>query len=518
MPGKTNKSNNPPPPAAGAASEEPPVVPLQRRCGTMAVHYRHLHSDPDYLRARAASETHYSAIVQGRRALARVGVTTIPVVVHVLFNTAQQNLSNAQIQSQIDVMNHDYRKTNPDVASAPAAFAPLAADARIQFTLATVDPNGAATTGITRTQTNSASFSDNDAMKSSAMGGHDAWPRDKYLNIWTVPRLTSPQGDLLGYAQFPGGNAATDGVVILHSAFGTNGTAAAPFNLGRTATHEVGHWLNLHHIWGDDNNACTGSDLVADTPNQAGPNFGKPAFPHVTCNNGPNGDMFMNYMDYVDDAAMFLFTTGQVARLQASLDSDRPTLGSSTSATSPILDTPVVTLKFGDDAPVTLKFRDDVPPPSLKFRDDGPPPSLKFRDDSPPSLKFRDDSPPSLKFRDDIPKLKITDDGIPQGPGGFGPGPGPLGAAFAGSGRTSAAPFVLSTPHHSMAWVQMFPQAAAEAVNSAEDQLRQYEEVLEQYGQADSAGQLSSAERQAAESIYADYASLVAEYRQLTGS
>jgi hypothetical protein len=110
--------------------------------------------------------------------------------------------------------------------------------------------------------------------------------------------------------------------VILHAAFGTTGTAAAPFGLGRTTTHEVGHWLNLRHIWGDTM-GCGGGDRVADTPNAAGPNFGKPTFPHVTCNNGPNGDMFVNYMDYVDDAAMFMFTAGQAGRMNATLAGPR---------------------------------------------------------------------------------------------------------------------------------------------------------------------------------------------------
>ncbi len=128
------------------------------------------------------------------------------------------------------------------------------------------------------------------------------------------------QSGLLGYAQFPGGAASTDGVVITHTGFGTNGTATAPFALGRSATHEIGHWLNLFHIWGDDGGGCTGSDFVADTPNQADHNFGCPTFPSVTCSNGPNGDMFMNYMDYTDDACMFMFTAGQVTRMDATLD------------------------------------------------------------------------------------------------------------------------------------------------------------------------------------------------------
>lgn len=149
-------------------------------------------------------------------------------------------------------------------------------------------------------------------MKFTAQGGLDAWPRDQYLNLW----VCDLSGGLLGYAQFPGGAAATDGVVCDYQYFGTIGSSA-PFNKGRTATHEVGHWLNLYHIWGDDGTACTGSDLVADTPNQADENYGCPVFPAVSCSNGPNGDMFMNYMDYTDDACMNMFTAGQKAREQA---------------------------------------------------------------------------------------------------------------------------------------------------------------------------------------------------------
>src|SRR5262249_21192912 len=111
--------------------------------------------------------------------------------------------------------------------------------------------------------------------------------------------------------------------------FGTNGAAAAPFNLGRTTTHEIGHWLNLRHIWGDDENeanTCSGSDLVDDTPNQAIMNFGKPKFPHISCKNGPNWDMFMNYMDYTDDDSMFMFTLGQSVRMDGTLFDTRKSL------------------------------------------------------------------------------------------------------------------------------------------------------------------------------------------------
>jgi hypothetical protein len=162
-------------------------------------------------------------------------------------------------------------------------------------------------------------LSEENSAKFKSLGGADAWPSDEYLNIWVC---TLGEG-LLGYAQFPGGAPETDGVVILNAAFGTKGIARAPFNLGRTATHEIGHWLNLRHIWGDTDD-CNGTDSVDDTPTQQHPNRDKPVFPKLSCNNGPNGDMFMNFMDYVDDAAMFMFTKGQVVRMHSALQTARP--------------------------------------------------------------------------------------------------------------------------------------------------------------------------------------------------
>jgi hypothetical protein len=307
-----------------ARAATPPV----RRCGTMPVHDRLLRTDSAYLAARTASETRAWEARNDLRAVARTGVTEIPVVVHVLFRTNAQNIADAQVAGQIDALNEDYRKANPDVSAMPSVFAPLATDARIEFRLATTDPGGATTVGVTRTRTTRTTFHDNDDAKSSAGRGHDAWPADRYLNIWVVPKLVNGRNEeILGYAQFPGGAAATDGVVIPYTAFGRSGTVVAPFNRGRTATHEIGHWLNLRHIWGDDDTGCNGDDFVADTPNAAGPNFGTPTFPSVTCGNGPNGDLFMNYMDYTDDAGMFMFTAGQVERMQACLDGDRAGMG-----------------------------------------------------------------------------------------------------------------------------------------------------------------------------------------------
>jgi hypothetical protein len=293
----------------------------RRMCGTMAVHHRLLETDPSFRRRQMELES-ATARRMMTRAAARPGITTIPVVVHVVYNKATENISLAQIKSQITVLNRDYRATNPDRSKVPNVWNGLVADARARFALAKKDPTGKSTTGITRTKTTRASFSDDDSVKFASKGGVNAWNTQKYLNVW----VCTLAGGLLGYAQFPGGPKKTDGVVILNTAFGTTGTASPPFHRGRTSTHEVGHWLNLRHIWGDTED-CSGSDLVADTPNAAGPNYQTPTFPHVSCQNGPNGDMFMNYMDYVDDVAMFMFTTQQVARMQTALDGPRKLIG-----------------------------------------------------------------------------------------------------------------------------------------------------------------------------------------------
>ncbi len=312
----------------GGGSEGSP----RRRCGAMPVHHRLMAESPAYRRARARIENRTRAFLARGDAGRSPGVARIPVVVHVVHNTDAQDISDEQVLSQIDVLNRDFRATNPDVSIVPPVFAPLVADSRIEFSLATTDPAGKPTTGITRTRTHVQSFSfEDDGVKRTSAGGVDAWPTDRYLNMW-VCRLS---GGLLGYAQFPGGPADTDGIVVTHSAFGTTGTAAPPFHLGRTATHEVGHYLNLFHIWGDDDAGCGGSDEVDDTPNQGGENTGVPVFPHVTCGNGPNGDLFHDYMDYSDDEVLVMFTHGQAARMEACLDAARSSLVQPTPSTPP---------------------------------------------------------------------------------------------------------------------------------------------------------------------------------------
>ena len=286
----------------------------RRACGTMEVLATQLAADPAQAQRMAAIEAHAQRLMANPAAQrTAAGTVIIPVVVHVLYNTAAQNISDAQVQSQIAVLNEDYRKLNADASKTPAQFAGLVADVNVQFVLAKRDPAGLATTGIIHKSTKTASWSTNDAVKNSKRGGDNAWDATKYLNLWAC---NLGQG-LLGYAQFPGGAAATDGVVILYSAFGSRakyaaGTYTTTYDLGRTATHEVGHWLNLRHIWGD---ATCGNDQVADTPTQQTSNYGCPAFPHVTCSNA--GDMSMNYMDYTDDQCMYMFSTGQSSRMNA---------------------------------------------------------------------------------------------------------------------------------------------------------------------------------------------------------
>jgi pregnancy-associated plasma protein-A len=240
--------------------------------------------------------------------LKKAKLVKIKTVVNVVYRTDAQNVSDAQIKSQLKAMDKDFRATNPDRTQTPAPWLGLVTDARVQFKLVK----------ITRRKTTRTGFTFDDGVKKASTGGIAPFNPRTHLNMW-VCALT---GGLLGYAQFPGGPAATDGVVINYQAFGTSGTAQAPFHKGRTATHEVGHYFNLRHIWGDTPD-CGGSDMVADTPNCAGPNIGAPAWPVVTCNNGPNGDMFMNYMDYTDDEAMFMFTTQQVLRMRTALESAR---------------------------------------------------------------------------------------------------------------------------------------------------------------------------------------------------
>ncbi|QKG53161.1 T9SS type A sorting domain-containing protein [Hymenobacter sp. BRD67] len=218
----------------------------------------------------------------------------------------------------------------------PAPFQPLRADAQFQFVLAPRDPNGnpLPEPGIDRIDRSAWGFDappyEQGYIDSIIKPGTD-WNPDQYVNIWVLQL----GGNVLGYAQYPdntaglgglsplGGAPATDGVVILYSAFGRVGTLLTNYDQGRTLTHELGHWLGLRHIWGD---AVCGDDYCADTPPQDGPNLGCPAFPHlsVNCPNGPSGDMFMNFLDYSPDACMELFSADQKSRMQAVMAASTP--------------------------------------------------------------------------------------------------------------------------------------------------------------------------------------------------
>lgn len=235
-------------------------------------------------------------------------IIKIPVVVHILYSNAAQNISEAQIKSQIDALTRDFRRQNFDTVNTPDRFKYVAADAQIEFYLATADPQGRPTKGIVRKQTHIDFFKTDDKIKFGLQGGDDAWDSRFYLNIW-VGNMQS----VIGYSSLSGGPAEKDGIVISTGAFGTINTAA-PYNMGRTTVHEAGHWLGLKHMWGD---YYCGDDLVDDTPKQGNFTSGCPTTFRSSCSNGATGDMYMNYMDYTNDACMNLFTAGQKQRMRS---------------------------------------------------------------------------------------------------------------------------------------------------------------------------------------------------------
>ena len=295
-----------------------------RNCGTME-HLEFLKSQDPMLEERMQkNENNLQHWIENQPESSSSTILTIPVVVHVVYYTSTENISTIQVQSQIDILNEDFRRLNADASNTPSAFQSVAADCEIEFCLATTDPNGNSTTGITRTSTSQSSFSTNDGVKYSSSGGIDAWNTSEYLNIW----VCDLSGGLLGYATFPGGSSSSDGIVCDYAYFGNTGTATYPYHLGRTATHEVGHYFNLWHIWGSG--SC-GNDYCNDTPTQQTSNYGCPTFPSSSsCSgNGSNGDMFMNYMDYTYDACMNIFSQDQKTRMIAAINTYRSGLLSS---------------------------------------------------------------------------------------------------------------------------------------------------------------------------------------------
>lgn len=237
-------------------------------------------------------------------------VIVIPVVVHLLYHTSPYEITDEKIISQISILNRDFNLTELASLNIPQAFSRVAGAANIRFQLARVDPDGRATTGINRKKSARELWGNDDKIKDPAFGGVKPWDSRYYLNIW----LGNLVPGLLGYASAPGSPAHKDGVVIRTNVFGE---ASGSFSKGRTTVHEVGHWLNLKHLWGEQ--TC-GSDEVEDTPPQKTFNQGCPGFPklNTSCGNGDgNGEMYMNFMDFTDDACMMMFTKGQVARMRS---------------------------------------------------------------------------------------------------------------------------------------------------------------------------------------------------------
>jgi hypothetical protein len=293
------------------------TTPVQaQECGTSdyikALEVRH----PELAAKKRQTEERLRHQVGDRSAIS--GILTVPVVVHIVFNNAAENLPDARVFDQLAILNEDFRRFNADVTNAPDVFEALATDIQIQFCLASVDPDGNPTTGITRTSTTHGVFqypsnsSINDDVKYTSDGGIDAWDTEEYLNIW----VCDINGGVRGYAPYPGtASADEDGVVIDFNNFGEVGTAR-----GRTAAHEVGHWFNLIHIWGD---ADCGDDSVSDTPKAKDSNGGCPTFPRQTadCNMTANGEMFSNHMDYSDHTCRVMFTPKQAERMRQQFES-----------------------------------------------------------------------------------------------------------------------------------------------------------------------------------------------------
>lgn len=229
-----------------------------------------------------------------------LGILNIPVYVHIVMPDPN-SVSSTQVDSQIAVLNNDFRRQNNDANETPSEFASVAADSEINFTLA----------GTFRRTDSRATWGTSDAVKLA----YPPVTPETHMNVW----VCVIGNNILGYAQFPGGPAATDGIVVDPRFFGTTSNTLAPFDEGRTATHEVGHYLNLRHIWGDGR--CNRDDFVADTPTSDSPNYGCPTSTVVKCR---SNDQYMNYMDYTNDGCMNMFSLGQKERMRAIFESGGP--------------------------------------------------------------------------------------------------------------------------------------------------------------------------------------------------
>ncbi len=317
-----------------------------RTCGQDVIHEHLMKTDPTYLENRRQIEERTQEILASGREQ-NGSVISIPIVFHIFHNGdavgSGENLSDAIIQAQLDQLNDDFRRTNSDVGNTPSDFTGVAADTEIQFCLAEFDPNGAPTTGINRYNINDYGGDESQCWNQSYLTPNfvapTIWDRDLYLNYYSFVKVNGaiqndPCAGLLGYAFLPGTTANRDAVVCVYSSLGSIATpnpAGGVYGKGRTGTHEVGHWLNLSHIWGNSS-TCAADDGVVDTHPHGAPNYtGAPCtYPGPnTCGAGTAGDlpdMFQNYMDYSTDDCMNLFTTGQKDRMLAAITASRPGL------------------------------------------------------------------------------------------------------------------------------------------------------------------------------------------------
>ncbi len=288
-----------------------------RNCASQAVLEKQNENSSETRRVRELINMRTQEIIQMRGITSFRSAVNIPVVVHLVYNATAENLTDAQIQSQIDVLNEDFNKQSKELAVSTSIYKNSAANTGITFCLASIDQNGKQIKGIERKQSTRATWGTSDIVKFSSLGGLDAWDSKHYLNVW----ICNIGGGSIGYSQFPGGSPFSDGIVIDYRFFGRI-ASLKPFDKGRTLTHEVGHWLNLIHIWGDTQ--C-GDDRVDDTPTHHNANYGCPSVPFVSNSCGSaTTEMTMNFMDYVNDACMYMFTAGQKARMLALFEPNMP--------------------------------------------------------------------------------------------------------------------------------------------------------------------------------------------------
>lgn len=316
----------------------------QKECRSFEYQNQLIQMDPSIAVSQKAIENFVDSHLLSSARTQQPKIITIPVVVHILYHYPGENISDDLVKSQINALNRDYRKLNADTVKIPDVFKPLAADCGIQFQLATSDAKGRSTSGIIHKYTPITAWTSDDQIKFSSQMGDDAWDAKSYLNIWvgTMPSL-------LGYSSLPGNPANKDGIVISNTAFGIRN--GGPYDQGRTAVHETGHWLGLRHLWGD---AYCGDDGVADTPKQSTFTNGCPSGVRTSCDNGPNGDMYMDYMDFTDDDCLVMFTEGQKQKMLALFEPGGPRYSI---LTSPGLNAAIEEIPLPDDPPQWLHVK-----------------------------------------------------------------------------------------------------------------------------------------------------------------